>query len=427
MPEPPAPAIDLGQLAVRESEQVEWRENVADLDDVVGTLAAFANDLANLGGGYVVCGAAEGKDEHGFPKLVRTGLTADRLREIEGAVVARCRDRVSPPITPLVEELASDRPGRRILVFIQPSTSFAHSFRRQKEGARHLVRVARSTIEARNGVLRDLLVRKGAAEPWDRRACQRATVADLDLIVLRDTLQRMGMFSPETGLDPFLAPDAQIHALAPSLCVREKLTGVVRPRNFAILLFGRQTQRFIPGAYALFSTYPGTDRSTDYAERREVAGPLVEQARTLASLLDSQAHTIFDKTDARAPNAAKFPRRDLYEAMGNALAHRDYEDQGPTRFTVFDDRIEVLSPGALPLGVDPAEFRQGKAAPRWRNQALAWFFNQLQSAQGEGQGIPTILRLMRDEGSPPPELETDAVRVSCVLRANPRYRPERRA
>lgn len=74
--------IDLDQLARRESEQTEWKDSVADVNDVVATLCAFANDLQNLGGGYVVCGAAEGVDEHGFPELVRKGLTARRLKEI---------------------------------------------------------------------------------------------------------------------------------------------------------------------------------------------------------------------------------------------------------------------------------------------------------------------------------------------------------
>ena len=164
--------IELRELARRENEQTEWKENVADIDDVVATLCAFANDLQNLGGGYVVCGAKEAKDEHGFPILVRSGLTANRLKEIEGTVLVRCRERVSPPIAPLVEELESGDPERRILVFVQPATGTAHSFRRGHDGAKHFVRVSRSTIEARNGLLRDLLVRKGVQEAWDRRRCE---------------------------------------------------------------------------------------------------------------------------------------------------------------------------------------------------------------------------------------------------------------
>jgi ATP-dependent DNA helicase RecG len=413
--------IDLRQLAERESEQVEWKNNVADVDDVVETLSAFANDLANLGGGYVVCGANETKDAHGFPSIELTGLTSSRLKEIEGTVLARCRERVSPPLTPLVEELPATAPDRRILVFLMPATNQAHTFRRGTQGAKHHVRIGRETREARNGVLRELLVRKGAVEPWGRQPCASATVNDLDLLALRDALQRMGIFSPDLGVETFLSETAQLSPFVPPLCVREPLTGTLRPRNFAVLLFGRTVQRFIPGAFATFSSYPGTDRSVPHAERHELAGNLVEQAHRLAGLLDQQVSTVFDKTDAAAPNAWKYPARALHEAMINALAHRDYSIVDPTRITVFDDRIEMLSPGPLPAGVDPEDFRMGRVAPKWRNQALAWFFSRLQLAQAEGQGIPTILRSMRQEGCPPPVFETNEARVVCILPAHPRH------
>ncbi|MGO8670961.1 MAG: ATP-binding protein [Capsulimonadaceae bacterium] len=413
--------LELQHLRVRESEQTEWKENVADVNDVAKTLAAFANDLANLGGGYVVCGAREAKDEHGFPTVFKTGLTATRLKEVENHVLAICRDRVSPPITPLVEELPSETDDRRILVFIQPATSFAHTFRGGDVGSKHFVRVSRETIEAKNGVLRDLLVRKGALEPWDRRPCSGATVNDLDLLALRDTLQRIGLFSSDVGIEHYLAESYQLSAFVPSLCVREPLTNTLRPRNFAILLFGRQTQRFIPGAFSIFSIYPGTDRSDTYAERHDIAGGLIDQARRLTELLDVQSYMAFDKNDLGSPNAMKYPRRALNEATVNALAHRDYELDDPTRVTVFADRIEVYSPGTLPLGVDPEAFKTGRASPKWRNQALAWFFRGLQLAQGEGQGIPTILRVMREEGCPPPTLDADVARVLCILPAHPRH------
>ncbi|MBO3739493.1 ATP-binding protein [Actinoplanes flavus] len=415
------PLIDLNELARRENEQTEWKENVADIDDVVATLSAFANDLQNLGGGYVVCGVAETRDEHGFPTLARAGLPASRMREVEGTVMTRCRERVSPPITPLVEQLATEDPQRRILVFVQPATGTAHTFRRRSDGAKHFVRVSHSTIEARNGVLRELLVRKGALEPWDRRPCNGATEADLDLIALRDALQRMGAFSAEQGLQPYLSPDYSLSAFVPPLLAAEPLTGVLRPRNFAMLLFGRNTHRFIPGAVSFFSIYPGTDRSDPHAERHELDGNLFEQARRLQELLDIQSYTAFDKTDPTSPNVIKYPQRALYEAMGNALAHRDYEQTDPTRLTVFSDRIEIASPGPLPSGVDLAALRRGEAPPKWRNQALAWFFSRMQLAQGEGQGIPTILRSMREEGNPPPRFDADDIRVVCTLPAHPRH------
>jgi ATP-dependent DNA helicase RecG len=413
--------IDLKELLVRESAQVEWKENVADTDDVAETLSAFANDWANLGGGYVVCGAREEKDEHGFPRVKIVGLTANRIKEVEGRVLAACRDRVAPSIAPMVQELSTEHADLRVLVLIMPATRTAHMFRRSDHPAKHFVRISRETREARNGVLRELLVRKGVAEEWDRRGCASATVNDLDLIAFRDALQRMGVFNPDRGLDEYISETKSLSPFVPPLCVREPLTGILRPRNFAVLLFGRNVQSHIAGAYALFSVYPGTDRSEPHAERNELPGTLVEQARRLIELLDVQSYVAFDKTDRVAPNAVKYPPQALHEAMINALAHRDYEIVDPARITVFSDRIEILSPGSLPSGVSPEELRQGRASAKWRNQTLAWFLNRLQLAQAEGQGIPTILRSMREEGCPPPTFEMNESRVICVLPAHPRH------
>lgn len=413
--------LDLAELFHRENEQTEWKENVADIDDVVATLTAFANDLQNLGGGYVVCGAKEDKDEAGFPKVTRIGLSANRFKEVENIVLTRCRERVSPPITPLVEELPTDDENKRMLVFIQRATTTAHTFRKANDGAKHYVRVSRSTIEARNGLLLNLLTRKGDIEPWDERPCSGTTINDIDLLALREALLQMNMLSNEHGVEHYLSAEVQLHQFVPPLLVREPLTGILRPRNFTILLFGRQTQRFIRGAISIFSRYPGTDRSDSHAERKEFAGNLLEQARQLIALLDLQVSTIFDKDDSTTPNAVNYPSRALHEALSNALAHRNYELPDPTRITVFADRIEVNSPGSLPLGVSIEALREGRSGPKWRNQALAWFFAKIQLAQAEGQGIPTILRTMRLEGCPPPILEADEAHVCCTLPAHPRH------
>ena len=116
--------------------------------------------------------------------------------------------------------------------------------------------------------------------------------------------------------------------------------------------------------------------------------------------------------------------RALQEAMVNALAHRDYELVDPARFTSYRDRIEFISPGALPLGVTLDGLRAGAVTPRWRNQALAWFLSRLQLAQAEGQGIQTIQRTMKANGCPPPVFDATEVNVTCVLKAHPRFEPK---
>lgn len=125
--------IDLKELSSRESERVEWKNQVVDISDVVKSVVAFANDISNLGGGYVVCGAEESKDEAGFQKLNIVGLTSDRFKEIEGKVLSDCREKVDPPIIPITVEIPIAESDRRILVFIIPSTGHAHNYRSGKD------------------------------------------------------------------------------------------------------------------------------------------------------------------------------------------------------------------------------------------------------------------------------------------------------
>ena len=413
--------IDLKDIAVRESEQVEWKEDVADPDDVVATLCAFANNISNLGGGRVVCGAREDKDEHGFPILVRKGLSAARLKEVEGIVLTRCRERVSPPLVPLVDEVPSDLPERRILVFTAPSSTEAHSFRRGNEGGKYFVRISRETREARNGILRDLLVRKGGAEPWDRRPCAQATEEDIDLLVLREGLQRLGLHrGGNGGAEAYLSTTLRLNIFVPPLLVREPLTGILRPRNFAILLFGRDVQLFIPGAISFFSAYEGTNRSVRQGQRTELGGTLLSQVGVMLPLLEAQAVTLYDKEDLARPSVLKYPTRALREALVNAFVHRDYERVDPLRVTSFLDRIEINSPGGLPADVSLDALRSGEVNAQWRNQTLAWFFNRLGLAEAEGQGIETIHETMHAAGCPPPEFQADGSKVICILRAHPR-------
>jgi ATP-dependent DNA helicase RecG len=416
------PHIDMGQLVRRESEQVEWKETVADVDDVTRAIVAFANDLHNVGGGYVVCGAAETKDAHGFQAVRLTGLGSARLREIEGKVVSDCTQKVDPPLTPLVEVLDAESPDRRVLVFIVPRSERAHAFRASpSEGSVYFVRADQRTIEARNGVLRELLVRKQVLDPWDLRAHPTATVEDLDLLSLREYLARMGLWDARRPVEDYLAPENLLSALAPPLCKREPLTGTLRPLNHCLLLFGREVQRWFPSAHAIVATYPGSDRGTSSSERLELTGTIVAQAERLMQALSLQETTAIQKSATAQPHAAKYPARALQEAVVNAIVHRDYESAQPVMVTVFVDRVEIHSPGPLPREVDRDKFVRGQAHPHWRNRALAYFFFRLGLAQALGQGIPTIIHTMKDEGCPPPSFELGTASVTCVLPAHPRH------
>ena len=409
--------IDLKELAIRESERVEWKEHVADIDDVVKTAVAFANDFSNLGGGYIVCGAKEIEDEYGFQKLLAVGITSSRLKEIEGKVTSALRDNTFPPIIPVIEEIEVDA-EHRILVFIIAATGQMHSCRtRSREASTCYVRMGRETREAKNGIHRELLVKKNLMEPWDKRICTGATIRDIDLIVLRQYLQEINLWDHRKTIDDYFSDTNKIADFIPPLAAKEQLTHILRPRNFTLLIFGKELLKFFNESYTIFSIYPGVDRSEPTAERHEIRGNIIHQARRCIELLSAKAYTVFNKNGSN-PNRQKYPMRALQEAVVNAVVHRDYEIQQPIRITVFTDRIEFYSPGGLPRAIDVDKLRQGRATPFWRNQSLAYFFNKFQLAQAEGQGIPTIIRTMREEECPAPVFETGEEGFTCILPAH---------
>lgn len=412
--------IELTELSKRESERVEWKENVSDIDDVIKTAVAFANDYSNLGGGYIVCGAKETKDEHGFQKLIQTGLSSSQLKEIEGKVLADLRDKTSPPIIALTEEIPVSEENR-ILVLIIPATGTAHSYRASgKDASTYYVRIGRETREARNGILLELLVKKNQIEPWDKRINSKASIDDIDLLSLREYLKEMTLWDNNKALEDYISATERLSVFVPPLAGIEILSNDLKPRNFSLLLFSKDPLKYFPGAYTVVSIYKGMDRSEPTSERHQLTGSIVEQARRSIQILNAETYTAFDKKN-NLPNQLKYPMRALQEAVINSLVHRDYEIDEQTRITVFSDRIEVHSPGSLPRAIDKDKFIEGKATPFWRNQSLAYFFNKLQLAQAEGQGIPTIIRTMKEEGCPDPKFEINPESLTCILPAHPRH------
>ena len=258
--------------------------------------------------------------------------------------------------------------------------------------------------------------------PFVLKINKEATPYDIDLPYFRNQLSEMELLFPNKPPEDYLSDKVQIAEFVEPLFGRLPLDGLIRPRNFTLLMFGKKKilSRLFTYSYTILSIYPGTDRSVDVAQRYEITGPIIQQAIRAIDLLDLQCNTIYDKTSDK-PNQRKYPPRAIKEAVINAIVHRDYEISEPNRITVFADRIEIRSVGTLHWAVDRERFIEGKAWPKWRNQSFAYLFNKLDLSQSEGQGIPIILQSMEKEGCPAPIFEIEGDSVTCILPAHPRH------
>jgi ATP-dependent DNA helicase RecG len=273
------PPVDLDSLLRQEDPHVEWKRRAADIEDVVKTLSAFANDLnGSLEGGWVVCGIEEGRDEHGFPVPRKSGLTAGRLQEIKGKALAWCRERVSPPLIPTTEEfLLPEDPSRRILVFHVPASPYPHLFRERDGSTRTWVRHGSDTVEARGELLRKLQQGKPEIPLFLQRPCPEATPADLDVLVAEEFLSRANLPYPPAE---YLKPGARLDAFShPLVLPQPGAPGDSRPLPTYLALQPR-TDPLHPGRirclHGLRRSVPGgvsqsplsSDRASSYSDSR---------------------------------------------------------------------------------------------------------------------------------------------------------------
>lgn len=413
---------DLDDLLRREHACVEWKKQAAEIEDVVKTLAAFANDLEDSRqGGWVVCGVEEIRDDHGFPAARRAGLTASRFQEVQGKVLDWCRSRISPPLVPTVEEvLIPEDPSRRILVFHVSPSPHVHSFREENGSTRHWVRHGSQTVEARGELLRQLQQRKEDVPPVLQRPCPGATLEDLDLVAAREFLVQANLPHPP---EEYLRAGARLDAFSYPLVLAHPGASQGSPpvpTYLAVLLFGREPTRWLPGAYAVFTVYAGTARIEVHSTRFQASGLLPSLIRNLLDRLQLYTGINIDKSGSAVEiqqNRSRYSMKALQEAVVNAFAHRDYESHEPVRVTVFADRIEVTSPGGLIPGTDPERLKLGEATPHWRNPSLASFLLRLQLAQNEGQGLKTIINETLATSGQRPRIEFSPISFEVVIPA----------
>jgi ATP-dependent DNA helicase RecG len=418
--------INLTDLATRESEITEWKETVADLPKLIETVVAFANDFLNLGGGYIVCGAKETNDENDFKTVEYTGLSAKRLEEIKQYVANTCYNpnKVNPPLIPKFDELAvPEDDSKRVLVITIDASGHAHTYKADYDSIkkpRYFVRTDTNTREANNGLMRELLRRKGQLEPWDKRINPKATLEDIDDLVVRQYLKDMRLWSDNRAITEYLSDREKIEEFIPPLLGKSGVGRPLHPKNFTLMIFGKAPIDFCTGAYSIFTIFEGADKGGQVAETQWITGTLVEQAKKLIELLNIESTIAIDKGSEKA-NQLKYPKIALKEAVVNAIVHRDYETEQPVRVEVYADRIEIYSPGGLLYDLDKGKFVLGKAKAAWRNQAFGRIFHKLNLAQHQGSGIEKIITSMKEEGCPSPVFEVEENSVTCVLPAHPRH------
>ncbi len=111
-----------------------------------------------------------------------------------------------------------------------------------------------------------------------------------------------------------------------------------------------------------------------------------------------------------------YPRVAVRELLMNAIMHRDYGSTAPLRFTWFDDRIEIQSPGGLYGEASPANFPRQTSD---RNPIIAEALKALGYVNRYGRGVITAQAALERNESPPAEFTFDPGYVLALIRKKP--------
>jgi predicted HTH transcriptional regulator len=268
-----------------------------------------------------------------------------------------------------------------------------------KAGAQLVRRRFTSTAELVGGLYAALvqyledheLIRSG---PFDASPCPKATLADL-------AAERMATFLARARrARGFPLPE---EATPEELLTHLNLLNEGRPTHAAVLLFGRQPQRFLISSEVKCAHFHGTEAAKPIPSYQVYKGTVFE-------LVDQSVDFVMSKINlavgtraesVQAPVAYEIPLEVVREAIVNAVAHRDYTSNGSVQVMLFADRLEIWNPGSLPASLTLEMLRQPHGSVPG-NPLLAESLYLAKYIERMGTGTGDMIVRCREAGLPEP-------------------------
>ncbi|MBM3210675.1 hypothetical protein FJZ33_00530 [Candidatus Poribacteria bacterium] len=180
-----------------------------------------------------------------------------------------------------------------------------------------------------------------------------------------------------------------------------------KPTNAGMLLFCKDPQLFILQSEVICVRFKGAD-VIEYIDRKELRGPLPKIVEDAEAFIQRHMKMGGRIVGFRRIDYPEYPIEATREAILNALIHRDWSLYGQhIRIFMFDDRIEIHSPGKLMPGINLKQLSEGKSRSILRNPAIVEVFKDLGFIEKLGSGIPRILKLLKEHGLKKPRFSEE--------------------
>ena len=380
--------------------RIEFKEGW-NPDTTLKTISAFANDIDNWGGGYIVIGAEE-KDG----KVVRPvkGIDPNSVDKIQKELLRYCKY-LKPVYIPQTEPVYFD--GKMLLLVWCPGgyeRPYACPKAPDSKNSEKIyyIRKLSSTIEATDIDVKELMSLSHNI-PFDDRINPKAEMKDLKYPIIKNYLQNVG----SSLLDDIDNLDTE--QLARNLRIADGPSEYYKPLNVGILFFNDHPEMFFPYSQIEIVNIP--DPTGQGMEERIFKGPIDEQLQNALNYIKNNviAEKIFKVNgQAEAIRVKNYSYEAIEEFLSNAIYHKSYQIHEPVTVRIEADKIEITStPGPDRSISDDDISRYQMRTRRYRNRRIGDFLKELHLVEGRNTGIPTAIKAIKENGSPLPSLLTD--------------------
>lgn len=398
--------------------KVGWDERTKGA--ILKTVCAFANDLHNQNGGYIVLGVAE---EGGKAILPPVGLAIEGLELVQKEIFGHISKWVTPDYVPGIFTDQVD--GRDVLVIrcqAGPNRPYAVPDRLERgtTGAPY-VRVGAETKLARGELLRQL-EEVSQRVPFDAQPCRDLTARDINPDLLNSYLYQAGLSLDE---------DKSVEQRLRDESLLQRVNGHESPLNAAVLFFTNEPQHRFHGAQIeIVQVNDDGDKLFEKTLRGNLPFLLSQALEILKSLNTTRVQKHDNR--AEADRDVAWPFAAVEEAVVNAVHHRGYDPvyAEPIKIELYPDRMTITSYPGPPPGLTRKDLETGDLPPVVaRNRRVGELLKVAKLAEARRSGIKKIRRAMERNGNPPPKFNFDEdtrTYFEVVLPIHPAHRPQSR-
>ena len=412
----PARIDDLVNQRIVESTRIEYKAGF-NPNAIVHTICAFANDIDNIGGGYIIVGVEE---ENGTPKLPVKGVPRDEVDGMLKRLLGLCH-RIEPLYNPIVEPVEFQ--GVLLIVIWVPG-GHGRPYKAAKDvlvassEKLYYIRKYSSTVVASPQEERDLFY-VSTDIPFDDRPNFAARVEDLDIGLMREHLAAIGsgLYELSAGASTLeLARDMQLVAGPPE---------DLHPLNVGVLMFSERPERFF--RYARIEVVVIPDPTGNGMTEATFTGPLQRQLRDALSFIQNTVirEKVFkDPHQAASRRVYNYPLRAVQEILANAVYHRSYQVPEPITVRITPEGMEITSFPGLDRSISDDDIAERRIrARKYRNRRIGDFLKELGLIEGRNTGFPNVYHALATNGSGDLSFESDEGReyVSVTIPVHPAF------